>query len=121
MKAEFPTPEITPPPKSTAPLMTPATRMLPERSTVMEEPASPPVLPACFDHRTSPPPGCTKGFTVTAVVALVRAPELSVTVRVTVKLPWVPKVCVAFDPLADPPSPNVHAYEVIVPSGSDEP
>ena len=48
-------------------------------------------------------------------------PLLSVTVRVTVLDPAVAYVCVAVTPVPVVPSPQAHAYNDIVPTGSDDP
>ena len=69
-------------------------------------------------RRTLLPDGLVMAFV--AVVWSVN-PPLSVTVRVTVKGPVDEYACVAVTPVPVVPSPKVHAYVVIEPSGSELP
>ena len=58
---------------------------------------------------------------VAVAVQFELAPSLSVTVSATVNVPELVKVWDGVAPVAVPPSPKSHAYDAIVPSGSDEP
>jgi hypothetical protein len=55
MKADVLAPGSAPPPKSTGPLMTPATIMLPKRSMLTAVPASLPLPPFFWAHEVWPP------------------------------------------------------------------
>src|SRR5689334_6127392 len=58
--------------------------------------------------------------TETVCVVTVRAPRLSVTVSVIVSKPLVAYECAAVAPVAVVPSPKLHWYDAIEPSGSDD-
>jgi len=64
--------------------------------------------------------GCGGLTVVTVLVVEFVRPLLSVTVRVIVLDPAVAYVCVAVTPVPVVPSPQFHAYDDIVPSGSDD-
>jgi hypothetical protein len=64
--------------------------------------------------------GCGGLTVVTVLVVVPVIPLLSVTVRVIVLDPAVAYVCVAVAPVPVVPSPQAHAYNDIVPSGSDD-
>jgi hypothetical protein len=71
-----------------------------------------------------PPATATGGWfasTDTDTVAVFTAPPSSVTVNDATKLPSDPYVCDGFACVDVPPSPNSHAYDTTVPSGSDDP
>ena len=58
---------------------------------------------------------------VTVAVSLPDRPPASLTVSVTGYVPATAYACDADTPLPDEPSPKLHAYDTIVPSGSNEP
>jgi hypothetical protein len=59
-----------------------------------------------------------EAVTTTERVAVPDAPPLSVTVRVAAWVPGVEYTCVVWAPVPEAPSPNDHAHDVTVPSGS---
>ena len=58
---------------------------------------------------------------MTLVVAVEEAPELSVTVAVSVYVPAAENLWDAVNPLDDEPSPKLITELAIVPSGSEDP